>query len=118
MTQDAADPDIQVEDARPLPPGAPADFRMHLALALKTTDIDVLEAAEEGYRGIFLSADEYISNQIAEHLPPFLGWILACCDPKLLRERYEAGKIAVWTIRLPDGRVMVFEAVREPPGRL
>ncbi|MDC0716144.1 hypothetical protein [Nannocystis bainbridge] len=84
------------------------DFFERLSLALKTTDATVLDAAARDFRGIY-----HISNQVAEHLPPFLGWLPACCDPDRLREGYEAGQIIVWIIPLEEARVMVFESPRE-----
>ncbi|MBL9100689.1 MAG: hypothetical protein JNL82_07015 [Myxococcales bacterium] len=61
-----------------------------------------------------MSEDEYIADQIAEHLPPYLTWLLACCDPGRLREGYEAGKLRIWSRPHPRqaGRVWVFETLR------
>ncbi|WAS96675.1 hypothetical protein [Nannocystis punicea] len=104
---------LDIEDMPPRPVGSPVDFFERLSLALKTTDATVLDAAARDFRGIYQSAHEYISNQVAEHLPPFLGWLPASCDPGRLREGYEAGKILVWVVPLEENRVMVFESLRE-----
>lgn len=116
------DPDLgplAVEDLPPAPAGAPPDFRERLALHLKTTAPDVLRAAEADYRGRWPSAHHYIAAQVAEHLPPFLAWLPQHVEPGALRDAYEAGKLVVWTIGLPDGTCLVFESVRdEHPLRL
>jgi hypothetical protein len=65
------DPDIEVleTDLPPPPAGTPPRFRELVALALKTTDTTVLDAAEQDYRGVFDSVDHFIHNQLGEHLP-------------------------------------------------
>ena len=70
--------------------------------------------AHPAYRGTWMSEDEYIADQIAEHLPPYLTWLLACCDPGRLREGFEAGKLRIWSRPHPRqaGRVWVFETLR------
>ena len=109
-----SDPDIEVHEteAPPPPAGAPPWFRELVALALKTTDTTVLDAAEQDYRGVFGSVDEFIHNQLDEHLPPHLQWLSVCCDPEKLRAGFERGLVHLWTIGLPTGRVMVFESRR------
>ena len=76
-------PDIEVLEIElpPPPTGAPPHFRELLALTLKTTDATTLDAAELDYRGVFASADAFIRNQVGEHLPSHLQWLLPCCDP-------------------------------------
>lgn len=66
------------------------------------------------YRGLWPSEHDYIVEQLAEHLPPHMAWVLACCDPLRLREGYEAGKLRVWSTPHPNrvGFVLVFEAPR------
>jgi hypothetical protein len=66
------------------------------------------------YRGIWPSEHDYIVEQLAEHLPPHMAWVLACCDPAKLREGYEAGKLRVWSTphQHRPGHVLVFEARR------
>lgn len=100
------------EDSGPLPPGAPPDFRKRLAAALKITPPADLAAAEEDFRGVYGSTDEYIRDSIACHLAPHLQWLLSCADPERLREGYENKTIAVWEIRFDESRVMVFESLR------
>ena len=109
-----SDPDIEVPEteAPPPPAGAPPRFRELVALALKTTDSTVVDAAGQDYRGVFGSVDEFIHNQLGEHLPPHLQWLPACCDPEKLRAGYERGLVELWTIGLPTGRVIVFESRR------
>ena len=109
------DPDIEVleTDLPPPPAGTPPRFRELVALALKTTDTTVLDAAEQDYRGVFGSIDDFISSQLGEHLPPHLEWLPACCDPEKLRVGYERGLVKLWTIGLANGRVIVFESLRE-----
>lgn len=106
------DPEIDVHETElpPPPAGTPPRFRELVALALKTTDITVLDAAELDYRGVFGSVDEFIHNQLAEHLPPHLHWLPDCCDPEKLRAGYERGRVRLWTIGLADDRVLVFES--------
>lgn len=72
--------------------------------------------AHPAYRGSWASEHEYIMEQVAEHLPPHLAWVLACCDPERLREGYEAGKLRVWSLPDPgrDDRVWIFEVLRAP----
>lgn len=112
-------PDIEILEIElpPPPRGAPPHFRELLALSLKTTDSTTLDAAELDYRGVFASADDFIHNQLAEHLPAHLQWLPACCDPAKLRAGYERGHIRLWTIGLPSGQVIVFESPREPGRR-
>ena len=107
-----SDPDIEVleTDIPPPPLGVPPRFRERVALALKTTDAAVLDAAEQDYRGVFGSIDEFIHNQLAEHLPDHLQWLPTCCDPARLRAGYERGRVRLWTIALANGRVIVFES--------
>jgi hypothetical protein len=66
---------------------------------------------------VFSSVDDFIDNQLGEHLPSHLQWLLACCKPEKLRVGYERGLVRLWTIGLPDGRVLVFESQREPGRR-
>ncbi len=110
------DPDIEVLETELSPPlaGTPPRFRELVALALKTTDATVLDAAEQDYRGVFSSVHDFIDNQLGEQLPPHLQWLVACCEPEKLRVGYERGLVRLWTIGLPDGRVLVFESRREP----
>lgn len=103
---------MEVEVMDPPPEGAPAGFRERLAVALRSTQVDVLAAAEAGFRGIHRSVEDYVEQQLVEHLPAFLGWILACCDRSRLRDGYENGQLVVWTVALDDGRVLVFEHTR------
>lgn len=109
------DPDIEVLETEvpPPPAGTPPRFRELVALALKTTDTTVLDAAEQDYRGVFGSVDDFIHNQLIEHLPPHLQWLPTCCDPAKLRLGYERKLIRLWTIALPNERVIVFESQRE-----
>ncbi|HEY8375056.1 MAG TPA: hypothetical protein VIK91_01150 [Nannocystis sp.] len=103
------------------PGGTPPDLRERIARALSTVDAAFLDAAVRGYRGIYLSAAEYIETRLAEHLPPFLQWLLACCDPDKLRAGYELDQRAVWAIPYRDTRVLVFETDRDrrlPPDAL
>lgn len=106
------DPEIEIleTDAPPRPRGTPPEFRELVALALKTTDADVLDAAERDYRGTYPNAERYVRDQLAEHLPPYMHWLLACCDQTNLRAGYENGALRIWTISLPDGRVLLFES--------
>ena len=105
------DPDIKVlETESPPPAGTPLRFRELVALALKTTDVTVLDAAQQDYRGVFANVDDFINNQLGEYLPPHLQWLPACCDTETLRSGYERGQVRLWTIELPDGHVMVFES--------
>ncbi len=106
------DPEIEIleTDAPPRPRGTPPEFRELVALALKTTAADVLDAAEQDYRGTYPSAEHYVRDQLAEHLPPYMRWLLECCDPVRLQIGYENGALRIWTISLPDSRVLLFES--------
>jgi hypothetical protein len=97
--------------------GFPPEFREHLARALKTRDATALDAAERDYRGAYASVEAYVREQLAEHLPPFLHWLLACCDPSRLRAGYENRALRLWTLALPDGRVLLFESARRRRSR-
>lgn len=109
------DPEIEIHEteALPRPPGTPPEFRELIALALKTTAAVVLDAAEQDYRGTYPSAEAYVREQLAEHLPRYMRWLLACCDAERLRAGYENGALRIWTIALPDGRVLLFESTAE-----
>lgn len=97
------------------PVGAPVDFWACVAAALKTTDPGVLRAAAGVFVGVYESEHAYIMGQVADHLrQPDMKWLLACCDPVMLREGYEGRALVVWSIALADGGCMVFESVREP----
>ena len=107
------EPDIEL---RPRAPGPPLRFRELVAVALKTTDSSVLDAAEQDYRGVFASVHDFVCNQIGEHLPSYLLWLLACCDPEMLRVGYEGGRVRLWTIGLARARVIVFESLCDGVG--
>lgn len=62
------------------------------------------------YRGVWTSEDAYIHDQIAEHLPPFLLWLLACCDAAALRAGDTAGTLRLWSTPARRGHVHVFES--------
>ncbi|HOZ24420.1 MAG TPA: hypothetical protein PLI83_06505 [Thermomonas sp.] len=113
------DPEIEILETEVAPPplGSPPRFRELVALALKTTDADVLDAAEHDYRGIHGGVDAFIRDQLAEHLPPHLQWLLECCDPEKLRLGYEGRAIRIWTIAVAEGRFAVFESSCEPGRR-
>lgn len=108
--------DLMVEDMPPQKPGAPPEFRERLALALKTTDADVLAAAEACYVGRFASAHAFILRELSEHLPEFLQWLLPCLDPAPTREGYEGDKLLVWSIRIGPDDALVFQSLRIPVG--
>lgn len=103
---------VDVVEAADAPVGTPPDFRELVTLALKTTDECVLKDAEDAYRGIYTSVMAYIERQLAEFLPSELQWLIPCCDPDKLRAGYENGVLAVWAIKLKDGRCLVFESKR------
>lgn len=109
------DPEIEIleTDAPPRPRGTPPEFRELIALALKTTAAEVLDAAERDYRGTYPSVEHYVHDQLAEHLPPYMRWLLECCDPARLRNGYENGVLRIWTIALRDGHVLLFESQYE-----
>jgi len=113
------DPDIEIleTEAPPRPPGTPPEFRELVALALRTTAVDVLDAAEDDFRGTYASVDDYVRDQVGEHLEPHMRWLLGCCDPVRLRAGDENGALRIWTIALPDGRVLLFESQAEPGRR-
>lgn len=85
------------------------DLRGRLVAALGTTQPAVIEAALRGYAGSFRNVDEYVRVRLSEFLPPGFGWLLACCEPEVLRRHFEAEVVRVWTIAADDGGVLVFE---------
>lgn len=101
---------MEVETIARPPAGTPADFRERLVLHLKTTDPARLQAAENDFRGVWDSEFQYIAEQVAEHLPPFLGWLAAAADPDKLRDGYCGRALRVWSIPLEPGTCMVFES--------
>lgn len=105
------DLEIAEEDAPPPPAGAPLNFRERLVLHLKTTRLAALEQAERDFRGVFASVHAYVCGRIAAQIPDWIAWVRENVSPDELRDGYEAGKIRLWTIPLPDGQVMVFESV-------
>lgn len=107
-----AGPNFETELSSPVA-GAPQRFRDLVAHALRTTDSAVLDAAERDYRGVYSSVHDFICNQVGEHLPVYLQWLLACCDPEMLRAGYERGLVRVWTIKLAETRRIVFESPRD-----
>jgi hypothetical protein len=102
----------QGEDMPPLPYGAPPDFRVRVALALKTTDVEVLAAAEDGYRGQYVDVHDFLVHMLDPELPAHLRWILDCTDRERLRAGYEREAILVWEIRISDERALIFESLR------
>lgn len=68
---------------------------------------------EEDFRGTYASVDDYVRDQVGEHLEPHMRWLLGCCDPVQLRAGYENGALRIWTIALQDGRVLLFESQAE-----
>jgi hypothetical protein len=84
------------------------------ALAAMASDPSAVVASEAhpDYRGTWASEHDYIVSQLAEHLPDFLAWVLACCDRVRLREGYEAGEVAVWSVPHAAAGVLVFESRR------
>lgn len=78
-------------------------------------DPAVIETAIAGYAGSFRNVDEYVHARLREYLPPGFGWLLACCEPEVLRRHFEAEVVRVWTIEADDGGVHVFED-RAPRG--
>ncbi|HEY8377968.1 MAG TPA: hypothetical protein VIK91_15835 [Nannocystis sp.] len=90
--------------------GAPPDLRERLVQHLQTSDPAVLAAAEADYRGVWTDEHAYIVDQVAEYLPPFLGWLAAACDPAKLREGYCGRALRVWSIPLDDRTRAIFES--------
>lgn len=88
------------------------DLRAHIAAALGTTDPTRIVAAFMAYVGTYESAEEYVARRITALLPPGFGWVVHCCDPRELRQRYETEVTEIWTIEAQGGAVLVFEASR------
>ena len=61
----------------------------------------LLDAAERDYRGKYPSIEPYVHDQLAEHLSPYMRWLLECCDSAPLWAGYENGALRIWTIALP-----------------
>lgn len=111
-----ADPELEVaidvEVVAPPPADAPVDFRERLALALRTTDARLLDAAERGYQGTWPSLHDYLVERAALRHGPQLGSLLATRDPAELLRAYEGDERMVWSIPVSDAQVMVFELPR------
>lgn len=87
-----SDPDIEVLGTEvPPPPAGTPWFRELVALALKTTDTTVLDAAEQDYRGVFASLDDFIHNQLGEHLPPICNGCPRAAIPRNSGSAMNAG---------------------------
>ena len=116
MSNDHLDID-EGEFLAPLPKGVPADFRERLVLALKTTDMDTLAAAEQDFQGCFTCVEEYFRAMLARHVAEWLAWVLDYAPVERLRAAHEAdtGRV-VWTIQLENG-VLVFESSRHGSAR-
>lgn len=98
----------------------PRGFEETVRKALPGLDPAALELVQNSFRGTFLSAHDFLTNLIGEHLPAHLQWLLSLIDPDVLRQGYERGRVMIWTISLCDGRCYVFEtpcsaAERERP---
>lgn len=125
MTTDETDPpppaaldsldEVMIEEAELAPqnPDAPPNFRELIVLALKTTQEDLVSAAEECFVGRYPSTHAFIVQQVSEHLPDFLQWIGECLDPDLTRAYYEGSSLILWTIPLGTGDVLVFQSFRD-----
>lgn len=102
---------IDVEVVAPPPADAPIDFRERLALALRTTDARLLDAAERGYQGVWPDVHAYLCERLGQTrgLPP--GELLASDTAELLRE-HEGSERLVWSIPVTDAQVMIFELPR------
>ena len=88
--------------------------RVDLTALVATASDPSTEPATEAhpdFRGIWASEHDYIVAQLAEHLPGFLAWLLACCDRDRLREGYETG-VSVWSVPHDGARLLVFESPR------
>lgn len=107
--------EVVIEEAElgPQNPDAPPNFRELIVLALKTTQEDLVSAAEECFVGRYPSVHAFIVQQVSEHLPDFLQWIGECLDPDLTRVYYEGSSLILWTIPLPTDDVLVFQSFRD-----
>jgi len=106
--------EIDVQDLAPTPALHEPELREAIAVALKTTDAEVLADVEGDFRGAYGSAMEYIRQQLLEIMPPWSAWLLECCDNDRLRHGYEAGKLLVWTLPHPHDphKLLIFESQR------
>lgn len=96
----------------PLHGGTPPDLRERLRAALNLTRDADLADAEDAFRGVYGSSDEYIRGVVGWDIPPHLQWVLTCADPDRLRAGYENKAVVVWEIPFDETRVMVFESLR------
>lgn len=71
---------------------------------------DVMTPNHPAFRGVWASEDEYIRDQLAQHIPAYMAWVLEYCDPVKLREGYTGGKLHVWSVPAVGDCVLVFEA--------
>lgn len=102
---------IDVEVVAPPPADAPVDFRERLALALRTTDARLLDAAERGYQGTWPSVHAYLCARVEEARGLDPGALAAADTAELLRAHEDSGRL-VWSIPVTDAEVMVFELPR------
>ncbi len=106
--------EIDVADLAPVRGLEPAELCDAIAAGLMTTNTEVLADVADDYRGVYRDVMEYIRQQLADLMQPWLAWVLECCDNARLRHGYEAGKILVWTLPHPhDPRLLLlFESPR------
>jgi hypothetical protein len=83
----------------------PEDFELDIEDEAMTPD-------HPAFRGVWASEDEYIRDQLAQHMPSYMAWVLEYCDPAKLREGYTGGKLHVWSVPAMGEGVLVFEAAR------
>lgn len=102
---------IDVEVVAPPPADAPVGFRERLALALRTTDARLLDAAERGYQGVWPDVRAYLCERLARARGCSPGALVEADTAALLRA-YEAGGRLVWSIPVTDAQVMIFELPR------
>lgn len=90
----------------------PARFRERLALALRTTDAFVLDAAERAYQGTWPTLKAFLLDRLAVVLGTRRAAMLAGHDCASLLHYYASKERLIWSIPSSESQHMVFELPR------
>jgi hypothetical protein len=93
----------------------PANFRHPEALALRTTDARLLDAAERAYQGTWPTLKAFLLDRLARALGTHRSELLAHRDVgDLLCYHQERGWL-IWSIPVAGAQCMMFELPRTSP---
>lgn len=112
---DDLDIPIDVEIVAAPAAGVPVNFRERLALALRTTDARLLDAAERAYQGTWPTLKAFLLDRLARAIGTSRSAYLANREAvELLRFHQDRGFL-IWSIPVPGPARMVFELARASP---